>query len=108
MTAIELKPDALQPLVDEVTLLVNCTPLGMHPNEDTTPWPQGLALPPLAAVYDLVYNPRETKLVRAACAAGLPAAGGLGMLLAQAALAFKIWTEISVPRPVWAAAVEEV
>ncbi|MDK2981379.1 MAG: shikimate dehydrogenase [Chloroflexota bacterium] len=107
LAAIALKPDVLQPLVDEVTLLVNCTPLGMHPNEDASPWPQGLALPPLAAVYDLVYNPRETRLVQSACAAGLPAAGGLGMLLAQAALAFEIWTDIAVPRPVWAAAVEE-
>jgi shikimate dehydrogenase len=107
VTAIALQPGVLQPLVHEVTLLVNTTPLGMYPRVDTSAWPQELDLPPQAAVYDLVYNPRETLLLRAARAAGLPAAGGLGMLLAQAALAFEIWTDISVPRPVWAAAVED-
>ena len=106
VTAIALQPGVLQPLVHEVTLLVNTTPLGMYPRVDTCAWPQDLDLPQQAAVYDLVYNPRETRLLRAARAAGLPAAGGLGMLLAQAALAFKIWTNISVPRPVWAGAVE--
>lgn len=107
VTAIALQPGVLQPLVHEVTLLVNTTPLGMYPHVDACAWPQELALPPQAAVYDLVYNPRETLLLCAARAAGLPAAGGLGMLLAQAALAFEIWTNISVPRPVWAAAVED-
>lgn len=107
VTAIALHPGVLQTLKDEVTLLVNTTPVGMFPHSKASPWPPELALPPLAAVYDLVYNPRETQLLRAARAAGLPAAGGLGMLLAQAALAFEIWTDISVPRPVWAAAVED-
>ncbi len=106
VTAIALQPGVLQPLVHEVMLLVNTTPLGMFPRVDACAWPQDLDLPQQAAVYDLVYNPRETRLLRAARAAGLPAAGGLGMLLAQAALAFKIWTNISVPRPVWAGAVE--
>jgi len=108
LTAIALQPGALHPLVNEVTLLVNTTPVGMFPHGDASPWPQELALPPLAAVYDLVYNPRETQLLRAARAAGQSAAGGLGMLLAQAALSFEIWTEVSVPRAVWAAAVEDL
>jgi shikimate dehydrogenase len=107
VTAIALHPGVLQTLRNEVTLLVNTTPVGMFPHTKASPWPQDLALPPQAAVYDLVYNPRETQLLRAARAAGLPTAGGLGMLLAQAALAFEIWTDISVPRPVWAAAVED-
>jgi shikimate dehydrogenase len=51
-----------------------------------------LPFPPNAAVYDLVYNPRETKLVKDARAAGLPATTGLGMLIEQAALSFEIWT----------------
>jgi shikimate dehydrogenase len=76
----------------ETTLIVNTTPLGMSPNTDTSPWPADLVLPSNAAVYDLVYNPRETKLVRDARAAGIPATTGLGMLIEQAALAFEIWT----------------
>jgi shikimate dehydrogenase len=73
-------------------LIVNTTPLGMTPHLDTSPWPADLPFPEHAAVYDLVYNPRETKLVRDARAAGLPATTGLGMLIEQAALGFKLWT----------------
>jgi shikimate dehydrogenase len=43
-------------------------------------------------VYDLVYNPKETVLIQQARALGLPACGGLGMLVEQAALSFEIWT----------------
>lgn len=73
-------------------LLVNTTPLGMSPNTGASPWPADLPFPQNAAVYDLVYNPRQTKLVREARAAGLPAVTGLGMLVEQAALSFEIWT----------------
>ena len=106
VTVLQSAP--LRALSAEMTLLVNTTPVGMFPHDEASPWPRELALPPLAAVYDLVYNPRETQLVRAARAAGLPAAGGLGMLLAQAALSFEIWTDISVPRPVWTGAAEDL
>lgn len=81
-----------------ITLLLNTTPLGMTPNPDTSPWPIALPFPENAAVYDLVYNPRETKLVRDARAAGLPATTGLGMLIEQAARAFEIWTGRNVDR----------
>lgn len=86
-------------------LLINTTPLGMSPNIDVSPWPENLAFPKDAAVYDLVYNPRETKLVRDARAAGLSATTGLGMLIEQAALAFEIWTGRHPPREPLAAAV---
>ena len=75
-----------------VQLIVNTTPLGMTPNIDQSPWPRGLPFPSRAAIYDLVYNPPETRLVKDARAQGLPATTGLGMLIEQAALAFEIWT----------------
>lgn len=75
-----------------VKLIVNTTPVGMLPNHDASPWPEKVPFPPDAAVYDLVYNPRKTKLVRAASSQGRPATTGLGMLIEQAALAFEIWT----------------
>ena len=81
-------------------LLVNTTPLGMTPNVDASPWPEHLPFPKDAAVYDLVYNPRETKLVRDARAQGLPAKTGLGMLIEQAVLAFEIWTGRKPPREI--------
>ncbi|HET9590015.1 MAG TPA: shikimate dehydrogenase [Anaerolineales bacterium] len=73
-------------------LLVNTTPVGMAPNIDQSPWPENLAFPERAVIYDLVYNPRETKLVRDACLQGRLATTGLGMLIEQAALSFEIWT----------------
>ncbi len=79
-------------------LLVNATPLGMAPHPEQTPWPAETGLPASAAVYDLVYVPRETALVKAARAAGLPAESGGGMLVEQAALAFERWTGQRPPR----------
>jgi shikimate dehydrogenase len=78
-------------------LLVNTTPLGMFPQVDGCPWPEDLPLPQDAAVYDLVYNPQETVLLRRARAGGHLAANGAGMLVAQAALAFQIWTGLEAP-----------
>lgn len=81
-------------------LLVNTTPLGMSPNTDQSPLPENLSLPGNVAVYDLVYNPKETKLVRDARSQGLHATTGLGMLIEQAALAFELWTGHNPPREV--------
>jgi shikimate dehydrogenase len=79
-------------------LLVNTTPLGMSPNIDQSPWTQKIPFPKDAMIYDLVYNPRETKLVKDAHAQGLSATTGLGMLVEQAALAFELWTGKTPPR----------
>lgn len=87
-------------------LIVNTTPLGMFPNTETSPLPENLSLPSNAFVYDLVYNPRETKLVRDARAQGLHATTGLGMLIEQAALAFQIWTGHNPPQEVLVQSVE--
>ena len=62
-------------------LIVNTTPLGMHPNVEDFPWPANLPFPKKVFVYDLVYNPPETTLLRSARNSGLPAANGLGMLV---------------------------
>ncbi len=79
-------------------LIVNTTPLGMSPNSETSPLPENTVLSKNTFVYDLVYNPRETKLVKDARAQGLQATTGLGMLIEQAALAFELWTGHNPPR----------
>ena len=73
-------------------LIVNTTPLGMVPDIEQSPWPEGVPFPNDAFVYDLVYKPAETILVRAARSAGRQAASGQGMLIEQAALSFERWT----------------
>jgi shikimate dehydrogenase len=75
-----------------VDLIVNTTPVGMIPYPDASPWPENLPLPESAALYDLVYKPLETALVRQFKSAGLQATSGLGMLVEQAALSFERWT----------------
>jgi len=80
------------------SLIVNTTPLGMTPNTETSPLPENVILSKYTFIYDLVYNPRETKLVRDARAQGLSATTGLGMLIEQAALAFEKWTGAKADR----------
>lgn len=88
------------------SLLVNTTPLGMSPNTDQSPLPENTMIPSTTAIYDLVYNPRQTKLVRDALAQGRSAVTGLGMLIEQAALAFEIWTGSPADRDAMRKAVE--
>jgi len=87
------------------SLIVNTTPVGMHPHRNASPWPSGTPFPKQAAIYDLVYNPAETILVVNARDAGLQAVSGLGMLVEQAALSFERWTGVEAPRVVMLEAV---
>ncbi len=72
----------------------------MTPNIDSSPLPENTTFAPNTIIYDLVYNPRETKLVWTAKQQGCSATTGLGMLIEQAALAFEIWTGRNPPRDV--------
>jgi len=103
---VVLEAAALLPLLDDVRLLVNATPVGMSPQGGRSPWPKGLEFPPTAGVYDLIYTPRETRLVRQAKSAGLRATTGLGMLVEQAIRSFEIWTGQAPAREVMWRAVE--
>jgi 3-dehydroquinate dehydratase/shikimate dehydrogenase len=82
-------------------LLVNTTPVGMWPNAGDAP----IDLEPAGSldgklVYDLVYNPVETRLLKAARAAGAETIGGLEMLIGQACRQFEWWTGQRAPRAV--------
>ncbi len=67
-------------------ILINTTPVGMYPKVDASPVDLD-RLPGCIGVLDVIYNPRATMLVQAARERGIPAAGGLAMLVAQAAYA---------------------
>ena len=77
---------------EEQPLIINTTPLGMAPEISATPWPADLAFPTGAIVYDLIYSPADTQLMRQAREDGCLAVNGLGMLLYQGAEAFRLWT----------------
>ena len=106
MRSVLLEAGDLSQLGSGMRLVVNATPNGMSPETEISPWPVGLPFPHEAAVYDLVYNPRQTRLVQEARTAGLRATTGLGMLVEQAALSFACWTGRDVPREVMFAAAE--
>ena len=76
-----------------IDLVVNTTPLGMHPHPDASPLtPEQLA--GAGCVIDLIYNPLETRLMRVAAELGIPVANGLSMLVAQAVEAQALWQGI--------------
>ena len=85
-------------------LLVNATTAGMWPEIEDTPWPEALAMPSHWTVFDLVYNPLETRLLRQARQAGAKTIDGLGMLVWQGALAFALWTGQQPPADLMRAA----
>ena len=87
-------------------VLVNATPVGQVPHDHESLVPAEL-LRPGRIVFDMVYAPRETRLLREARAAGCVAVEGLEMLAAQGALQFEMWTGQEAPREaMWSAAVE--
>ena len=85
----ELESTAAQ---TKAPLIINTTPLGMSPHVNGSPWPDDVPVPAGSFVYDLVYNPPETRLMRQALDAGCHACNGLGMLLRQGAISFALWT----------------
>lgn len=89
-------PSAPEPDPERLALLVNATPLGMT---GFPPLPINLDLFPVTTVvYDLVYAPLETPLLRAARERGMPTIDGLAMLIAQAAIAFERFYVEPAPR----------
>lgn len=79
-------------------LVVNCTPVGMKHSatEGKSPLKAGL-IPKEALIYDVVYNPIETRLLLDAKAVGARTVGGLAMLVYQGAKAFELWTGKEAP-----------
>ena len=82
--------------IERAELVIHCTPVGMHPRGDETPVPARLWRPGLP-VMDIVYNPRETRLLREARAAGCLVVPGFEMLLNQGVLQFEAWTGVPAP-----------
>jgi shikimate 5-dehydrogenase len=78
-------------------IVVNGTPLGtIGELEEETP-ATAAQIKSVHLVYDLIYNPFETRLLREAKSVGVPTVGGLAMLVAQAIEQFVIWTTLDAP-----------
>jgi shikimate dehydrogenase len=95
LEAVRWDETAVRAQLADVDLIVNATPLGMNPS-DPAPIPARL-LAPHHIVFDCVYRPSKTALLRAADEAGARGANGLSMLLHQGALSFSLWFNREAP-----------
>lgn len=78
-------------------ILTNATNIGMAPHTDACPIPDASFLRPELIVSDIIYNPRQTKLLQMAKETGCPFFNGLYMLLYQGAASFELWTGREMP-----------
>jgi shikimate dehydrogenase len=90
-----------------VDLVLNATSLGLKPNDPLPFDEKQFSLRQAGAVYDMVYRPAETALLKAAKAAGCHTANGLGMLLYQGAKALELWTGQTAPLEAMRRALEQ-
>ncbi len=94
--ALKLNEPNLKKALVGADILVNTTSVGMSPRRDESPVPKRLLKPGLT-VFDIVYNPLKTRLLREAEASGAEVIAGLDMLAWQGALAFEMWTGVAAP-----------
>jgi shikimate dehydrogenase len=90
-----------------IDLLLNATSLGLKPGDPLPYQEEQLRIKEVAAVYDMIYRPAETALLKQAKAAGCRTANGLGMLLYQGAKALEIWTGRPAPVEIMRQALEK-
>ena len=87
---IEIVLNTEIPTDKKYSLLMNATPVGMFPKTDACPVPDEI-IENSGAVFDVIYNPRKTQLIKKAEALGKKASGGMAMLVYQAVSAHEIW-----------------
>ena len=90
-------PELLRHELADSAILINGTSIGMAPDVDACPIPSADLLPDGIIVSDIIYNPKETKLLTMAREKGLPYFNGTYMLLYQGAEAFRLWTGCEMP-----------
>ncbi len=91
-----LDESMLRKVLPDTHVLIHCTPIGMSPKVHQTSVPATLLHPGLT-VMDIVYNPRDTQLLKDAKVAGCRVIPGLEMFLYQAAAQFELWTNQAAP-----------
>jgi 3-dehydroquinate dehydratase / shikimate dehydrogenase len=96
---------SLESFSGEADVVINCSPIGMSGHSEGRSLIKPESLESVKLVYDLIYSPEETALLRDAKRAGCRTLGGLAMLVGQAAEQFRLWTGLKAPVDVmWRAA----
>ncbi len=105
VVAKPLDPETLAQAIAGANLLLHATPVGMAPQGDESLVPPALLHPDLT-VFDAVYTPRQTRLLRDASEKGCRVIEGLEMFLGQAIVQFELWTKMPAPRDTMRAVIE--
>ena len=100
-----IQDETLRSWIPHCRTVIHCTPVGMFPHVDETCVPAAIWRSDLT-VMDIVYNPRETRLLKEAKAAGSRTIPGIEMFLNQAILQFELWTNQTAPADVMRAVLE--
>ncbi|WP_447599981.1 shikimate dehydrogenase [Nitrospira sp. Nam80] len=100
-----IQDDSLRSWIPHCRTVIHCTPVGMSPHVEETCVPAAMWRSDLT-VMDIVYNPRETRLLKEARAAGCRTIQGIEMFLSQAILQFELWTNQTAPADVMRAVLE--
>lgn len=84
-------------VLEQCDIIINATSVGMHPEMNACPLEEGFSFRQEQIIYDVIYNPTETKLMTLARRRGCTAVNGAGMLFYQGVKAFEIWMGSIIP-----------
>ena len=96
VSAFDYYGKALPILFEESDIIINTTAVGMYPDIDEMPLEKMDNIQPQHIVYDVIYNPFESKFLKLARDKGAKTINGLGMLIYQAVSAYEIWTGVRI------------
>ncbi len=89
--------DEARNVLEQFDVIINTTSVGMHPDINSSPLMDDIRFLSKPIVYDVIYNPAETVLLKYAASKGCRAVNGAGMLFYQGLRAFEIWMDVRVP-----------
>lgn len=107
ISAFDWTSEAFAKRLEESQLIVNTTPLGMYPNIDAMPPLEWSRVKPGTFVYDIIYTPAETLLLKTAAQHGCSVLNGEAMLVGQGAESFNLWTGVYPNKDVMTEALRE-
>lgn len=87
-------------VIEQSDIIINTTSVGLHPDVEGCPLKENLILKKNQLVYDVIYKPEKTRLLKMAEGFGCKTANGLGMLICQGAEAYEIWMERVIPQDI--------
>ena len=90
--ALPANSDDAKTFIEKSDIIINTSAMGMKPYEDLSPLSNDIKLSEEQIVYDIVYTPRKTNLIKQAELAGCMAINGMGMLFMQGVFSYEIWT----------------